>query len=183
MTSDVMDTPNSVPVVRDQGSSAFDNPDTDIEILKTIPKDFAIDCADHANWLVRKVIEARAYSERVKAWAEQEQRRAAREEQTLMFLFGRQIESWTKSEIEKLGGRRKSLSLPAGRVGYRKCNAKLVVDDEQVVLAWAKENCAGAVVVVERLSKSALDDFVATTGAFPERGAHIEPQAERFYVK
>src|SRR5215210_14168 len=76
--------------------------EVDLEVLRTIPKAFAIDSGSAANWLVRKIISARLYCQRVKEWAEQEQRRAAREEETLMFLFGRQIEGWAKAEIEKL---------------------------------------------------------------------------------
>src|SRR4051812_37830723 len=106
----------------------------DIEIMRSVPKAFAIDCENHANWLVRRIVAAREYSQRVKAWAEQEQNRAAREEQTLMFLFGRQIESWARDEIKKLH-KRKSLNLPAGAVGFRAVSACLQVDNEDVVLA------------------------------------------------
>jgi hypothetical protein len=157
--------------------------DVDIEILKTVPKQFAIVDEDTANWLVRKINSARAYAASVKDFAERELRRAAREEQTLFFLFGRQIEAWARHEIEKLNGRRKSVSLPGGCIGFRKLAAKLVIDDEKVVLSWAKQNCPNAVVVTERLSKSALDDLVETTGVIPDGGAHVEPESERFYIK
>ena len=52
-----------------------------------------------------------------------------REEKTLMFLFGRQIEDWAKAEIEKLRGRRKSINLPGGTVGFR---------HEEIALAQAR---------------------------------------------
>lgn len=108
--------------------------DVDLEVLKSIPKDFFIDSEEKANWLIRKIGDARKYAEHVKDWADRELRRAAREEQTLMFLFGRQIEMWTKDEIAKLKGRRKSLNLPAGCVGFRSSPTRLVVDDEASVL-------------------------------------------------
>ncbi len=155
----------------------------DIEILRGIPKEFRIDCEEHANWLIRKVLAARAYASRVKEFAEQELRRAGREEQTLMFLFGRQIEGWAQSEIAKLNGRRKSLVLPAGTVGFRKVSAKLVIDDEKVVLAWAKQNCPTAIVVVEKLAKSVIDDAMAASGIVPDDGAHVEPETEKFFVR
>jgi hypothetical protein len=126
--------------------SAPGDAEMDVEVLRSVPKEFAIDCEAHANWLVRKIVSARAYAERVKEWCEQELRRAAREEQTLMFLFSRQAEAWARGEIEKLNGRRKSLSLPAGVLGFRTVNPSLQVDDEQVVLIWAKANCPEAVV-------------------------------------
>src|SRR4051812_46184175 len=87
----------------------------ELGVPQTDPRrEFAIDCEAHANWLIRKIVSARQYAEHVKHWAEQEQRRAAREEQCLLFLFGRQIETWVRDQIEKLNGRRKSLSLPSG---------------------------------------------------------------------
>jgi hypothetical protein len=157
--------------------------EVDVEVLKAVPKAFAIDCEEHANWLVRRIIMARAYASRVKQYAEQELRRAEREEQTLLFLFGRQIEAWAQSEIAQFKGRRKSLALPAGTVGFRKIAAKLVIDDEKVVLVWAKENCPSAVVVIEKLSKSVIDEQMRATGVVPDAGAHVEPEAERFYIR
>src|SRR4051812_10376686 len=115
-----MSTGNSAsPTVNEHGTELAIGAEQDSEILSTIPKEFRIDCEDHANWLIRKISDARQYAARVKEWAEQELRRAQREEQTLLFLFGRQIESWTECEIAKLKGRRKSLALPAGIVGFR----------------------------------------------------------------
>ncbi len=158
-------------------------PETDVEILRSVPTGFCIDSAERANWFVRKVFEARKYAERVKMWAEQEQRRAAREEQTLMFLFGRQLEAWTSSELERLANKRKSVALPSGTVGFRTVRPKLIVDDEQAVLVWPRRSCRAAVVVVERVSKSVLDEHVATTGELPDAGAHVEAEAERFYIR
>jgi hypothetical protein len=157
--------------------------EVDIEILKTVPKAFAIDCEDHANWLVRKVLGAREYAQRVRDWSARELARAAREEQTLMFLFGRQIEQWTRAEIEKLNGRRKSICLPAGTVGFRTSNPRLQVDDEQVVIAWAKQHVPSAVVIVEKLAKSELNRMFEATGEVPPIGAHIEPSCETFFVR
>jgi Bacteriophage Mu Gam like protein len=156
--------------------------EVDVEVLKTVPKQFAIEDEKSANWLVRKITNARAYAERVKAFAEQELRRAEREERTLLFLFGRQIEMWAKSQIEKLHNR-KSLSLPGGEVGYRTIAPKLVIDNEEFVLAWARQNCQQAVIVTENLSKSKLNEYFKTTGSVPEGGAHVEPEMERFYIK
>lgn len=157
--------------------------EVDIEVLKSVPKQFAIDCEEHANWLVKKVVSARAYAERVKVWAEQELRRAQREEMTLLFLFGRQIEAWAKTEIEQFNGRRKSLNLPAGIIGFRTITPSLQVDDEQVVLIWAKENYPTAVVVVEKLSRAELTTVFEKTGEVPDTGAHVDPGGEKFFIR
>lgn len=157
--------------------------ETDVEVLKDVPRGFAIDCEEHANWLVKKVVAARTYAARVKQWAEREQRRAAREEQTLMFLFGRQLETWTRSEISKLRGRRKSINLPAGMVGIRVVGPSLKVDDEDRVIAWAMTYCPAVVITLPKLSRIALKDHFEATGELPEAGAHIEPESERFYLR
>src|SRR4051794_98699 len=83
--------------------------EVDAEIARVVPAAFSVDSIDAASWLVRKVLEARAYSVRVKSWAEHEQRRAAREEQRLMYLFGAQLCQFVEQEIAKFNGRRRSL--------------------------------------------------------------------------
>ena len=157
--------------------------ETDVEVLKEVPRGFSIDCEQHANWLVKKVVAARMYSERVKQWAEQEQRRAAREERTLLFLFGRQLEEWTRNEIDKLNGRRKSINLPSGMVGLRTVGPTLRVDDEQSVIDWATTHCPSAVQLIRKLSRIELKRFCEQTGEIPDAGVRVEPGGERFYVK
>src|SRR4051812_12532619 len=73
---------------------------------------FVLDDEKKVNWVVRKIVEARAYRQRVKRWAEHEQHGAEAEEERLLFLFGNQLEMWAATEIAKLNGRRKSLHLP-----------------------------------------------------------------------
>ncbi len=157
--------------------------DTDIEVLKSVPARFTIEDENSANWLVKRVMASRQYADRVKAWAEQEIARAAREEKTLMFLFGRQLETWAKGEIDKLRGRRKSVGLPGGTVGFRTINPCLQVDDEGSVLGWARQNCPAAVVVVEKLSRSELKSYFERTGVMPDDGAHVEPGGEKFFIR
>lgn len=157
--------------------------DVDIEVLRSVPKEFCIDSQERANWLVKKIVGARNYMERVKAWCEQEQRRATREEQTLLFLFGRQIENWLRAEIIKLNGRRKSINLPAGCIGFRSVGDRLVIDDEAVVLKWAKVHLPDAVIVTEKLSKSAINEHAEKVGVIPDEGVHIEPTSEKFYIR
>lgn len=169
-----------------RGTPAIATPmdaEVDIEILKSVPKQFEINDERSANWLIRKISNARYYTEQVKKWAELEIARAAREEKTLMFLFGRQIEAWVKTEIERLGGKRKSVSLPAGNAGFRSTQPKIVIDDEELVMSWARANCRQAIVVIEKVSKSALDQYIEQTGVLPDAGVHVEPAAEKFFIR
>lgn len=178
--------PLKEPLITDDITPPIGDPidaEVDVDVLRSVPKQFTIEDEKSANWLVKKVIAARQYAERVKVWAEQELRRAEREEQTLMFLFGRQIEGWVRSELERLNGKKKSLTLPAGAIGFRTIAQKLVVDDEPTVIEWAKVNLPTAVIVVEKLAKSVLNEHTEQSGEIPDTGVHIEPACERFYVK
>lgn len=157
--------------------------DTDLEVLRSVPKQFAITDDKTANWLVKRIQQSRHYAERVKEWAELELRRAAREEATLLWVYGRQLEQWAKDEIAKFNGRRKSLALPAATVGFRTNGPKIVVDDEAVVLAWARSNLPSAVVTVEKLAKSVVNEHAERTGELPDGGVHVEPAAEKFYIR
>ncbi|MGC4031355.1 MAG: host-nuclease inhibitor Gam family protein [Tepidisphaeraceae bacterium] len=157
--------------------------ETDVELLRSLPRQFQITDEKTANWLVKRIQQSREYAARVKAWAEQELRRAAREEATLNFLFGRQIESWAKDEIGKFNGRRKSLCLPAGTVGFRSQPTRLVVDDETRVISWARQNLPSAIVVVEKLSKTTLNEYTEKTGDIPDGGVHVEVAQEKFFIR
>ncbi len=157
--------------------------ETDLEVLRSVPKQFAISDEKAANWLVRKVIASREYAARAKAWADLEIKRAEREEHCLLFLYGRQLESWTKDEIARRGGKRKSIAMPAGVASFRSVNPSLQIDDEQAVLVWAKGNLPDAIIITEKLSRSILADHFKATGEIPSTGAHVDKGGERFSIR
>lgn len=157
--------------------------EVDLEVLKAVPKQFCVEDEESANWVLKRIIAARNYSQRVAEWAEAEKRRAAREEMTLMFLFGRQLERWAKEAISQTNGKRKSIVLPAATVGFRRSPAKVVIDDEKLVLAWAREHVPNAVVTVHKLAKIIFDAYLHETGHAPEEGIHTEPEMDKFYVR
>jgi len=144
---------------------------------------FCIDSAERANWLVRRVIEARAYGDRVRTWAAKEQRRAEREEAQLMYLFGRQLQDWVVQDLATQRGRRKSVSLPAGTVGFRRVGLKLRIQDRAAVLDWARATLPQAVVTREFLSKTAINDHFSQTGEIPSQGVVIDPEHEAFFIR
>jgi len=146
-------------------------------------KPFIIDNEQAANWIVRKIVEARAYGERAAEWAAAEKRRAEQEEERLMFLFGAQLRAWVVAELRRLNNRKKSIALPAGRIGFRHEDSRIAIDDEDVVLAWCRQHLPEAVKVSEKLMKSVLADHVAATGEIPEAGIHIEPAHDQFFIK
>ena len=156
--------------------------DAPVEHRQPSRRTFSIEDQVSANWLVKKVVAARQYAAQVKIWAELELRRSAREEQSLMFLFGRQIEGWTRSEIKRLGGRKKSIALPGGTVAIRTVQQSLRIDDEMSVIEWAKANCPTAITVSTKLSKTTIADHFKSTGELPS-GTHIEPESETFLIR
>lgn len=148
-----------------------------------VPEQFHVHDDATANWVVRKILEARAYAKHCAEWCDREQARAQRDEEFLMFRFGQQLLEHARKRIGEQGGRRKSVNLPAGTIGFRHEGAKLLVDDEAKVIEWAKRTRPELVCVVERLSKSGLNQHLEETGEAPDVGVHIEPAREKFYVK
>jgi len=148
-----------------------------------VPEHFCVHDDESANWVIRKVVECRAYAKRCAEWAEREQARAKHEEIFFLFRYREQLITYARGKIAEQGGRRKSVTLPAGVIGFRKDPPKIVVDDEAAVIAWAREHHPDLIRVVEHLSKSGLNDHVKQTGELPDVGAHIEGEREDFYMR
>ena len=126
-----------------------DAPDAGAALIP-LPDRFAVTAGRTANWVVRRVMEARAYGQAVKEWAEAEATRAQREEEVLLAHFGAGLQQVLAEEMERARGRRKSLKLPAGTIGLRAEPARLRVADEDAVIAWAKSHLPQAVRISER---------------------------------
>ena len=146
-----------------------------------VPERFEVHDRDSAEWLVRKLVEADAHIRQVHQQADREVRRTERERDFLRMRYGPQLERWTRQQVEQSKGRRKSVLLLSGTVGFRRVPAKLVVDDAPAALAWAKRHCLRAVVFTEKLSKTSLAKHLHETGELPE-GARVQSAGERFYA-
>ncbi|MBA3777086.1 MAG: host-nuclease inhibitor Gam family protein [Betaproteobacteria bacterium] len=144
------------------------------------PETFAVNDTTSANWVVRKIIEARAYAKHVKEWADGELRRAEREEQCFLHAYGRQLEDWARAEIAK--GRRKSVKLPAGTLGFRTDPPKLDVMDEMKLIAWCRTSLPTALRIETHIFKQHVKDHFTITGECPD-GASISGGGQRFYVR
>jgi hypothetical protein len=148
-----------------------------------VPDQFRVHDDNSANWVVREIAERRAYIKRCAEWCAREQSRAKHEEEFFLYRFGSELQEYAKKKIVAFGGRRKSINLPAGTLGFRTDSLKLIIDDEPAVIAWALKYFPKAVTRIERLSKSDLNEHLKLTGEIPSTGAHIEPAQEKFYVK
>jgi hypothetical protein len=142
---------------------------------------FRVHDAATANWVVRKIVEARTYAARVKAWAELEQRRAQREEEFLLRRFGAELEEWVRQQIAHQHDGRRSVNLPAGSVGFRTEPNRLAITDEQRLLVWCRTNLPSAIRVIESIPKTPLMDHIKLTGECPD-GAEIQGSGEKFHI-
>ena len=145
------------------------------------PRDtFVVNDAMSANWLVRKIVETRAYAKHVKEWARNELRRAEREEMFFLHHYGRQLEDWARQQIAS--GRRKSVKLPAGTIGFRSSPPRLDVLDDKKLIEWCRSSLPTALKIETHILKQHIKDHFTITGEVPD-GATITGGGQRFYVR
>lgn len=172
-----------------------------------VPDAFEVRDDTSAAWVTRKVIEARAHADRVRAWAAAELRRAEHEEAWLLRRFGPALEGWLRAELDRRGGRRRSVALPPGTLGLRRQPGRLEIVDEAAAGAWCLRQLPDAVrVTVEaegaaaaelaawqvahagrarlrrHLLREPLARHLAETGELPA-GAALRPAADVFFIK
>ena len=167
-------------------SAGADNGESNQEctdIIRTLPDGFSVCDSQSANWVIRRVMEARAYGKRVTEWAAAEVARAKNDEARLLYIFGGQLKAWATEEIQRLGGRRKSVCLPAGSLGCRREPVRLVIDDDSAVINWAQCACPKAIATIIKLNKTTVIEHFKTTGEIPDSGAHIEPERDYFSIR
>jgi hypothetical protein len=140
---------------------------------------FAVEDEKTATWLVGKLAERRATIARIKEQAAAMVRDAERDIEYLEWRFGPELEMWAAANLE---GKKKSVKLLTGTVGFRSQKGKLVVVDEAACLEWARDNCPVAYVVEPRLVKTPIDDLFQKTGEIPPGCEYVEG-GEKFYVK
>lgn len=165
---------------RDLTTAADQVPDTEAE--PAVPDRFSVYDAKTANWVVRRIVEARTYARRAKQWAQDEERRAQREVEFFLTRFGPELRRWLDRELATRGGKEKSITLPAGRVGRRQIGPKIEVIDLDTVLAWAKTHCPDAIKQSESLLKTPLTNHFQATGELPD-GTTLEPERDELYVR
>jgi hypothetical protein len=142
---------------------------------------FSIRDAASANWVVRKIAEARAYAARVKMWAELERRCAKREEEFLLRRFGAQLEAWARRQIAQQHDRRRSVSLPAGVIGFRTAPDRLSINVEKRLLVWCRQHLPSAICIIESVTKTPLMDYLKATGECPP-GTELQGGEDRFHI-
>jgi len=143
---------------------------------------FRVVDAASANWLVRRIVEARKYAERIEQWAAAELRRAEREQAFFVGRWGVELEEWARREIAQQH-RRKSIVLPAGTVGFRSGPPKLVIVNEPALVAWCQDHLRSALRIHTAVLKSEITSYVMKTGEQPP-GAKVDPGGRQsFFIR
>ena len=139
---------------------------------------FTPDTADKADWVLGKIADHRARAARIR---ENMELMAREQDQAAAFLewkFGPALQAFTRAQTEN--GKKKSVRLPNGVLGYRTKPASVTIGDVQAATAWAKVNLPAAVVTT--IDKKAVTDALKETGeAVPF--AAFTPSEEVFYIK
>ena len=118
----------------------IESPDELVPEYTAVPDRFAVTDEGSANWVCRRIIEARLYADRVKQWAERELRRAAHEEDWFTRRFAGELEQWTRGELVARGGKARSVRLPAAQVGFRRTPATFRMADTAILVPWCQQH-------------------------------------------
>ena len=143
---------------------------------------FRIDTEQHANWLLRKLANLDAEKARVKAQAEAILHQLDTDREGLLYLYGSQLEAFTRQELEKTGNRRKSLTLLQGTCSFRSVPARMSINDPAAALLHARENLPEAIKTVETLDRTAYVHRAETTGELLP-GIEALPAREAFSLR
>lgn len=158
----------------------IEDAEIEIESAPAVPPQFAVKDPQSANWVVRRVVEARHYAAHIKQWSAAELKRAEREEQFFLHHFGPQLEDWLQPQLQQL--RRKSLALPAGTIGFRRTPMKLLIVDEPQLIHWCRHHRPDAIRVQTTILLSLLKQHLEHTGECPS-GVELVGAETRFYIK
>ena len=185
----------------------FDETDPPGESQIQVDDGFTVKDGVSANWVVRRIVEARRYMDRVEEWGAAEVRRAENEERWLLTRFGGELQEWVRRQLGANRNRQRSLKLPAGQVGFRTTPRGLTIVDESVLAQWCRRSLTDALrlrvegrgesacllldligesrphfEVHEGVSASEVKRWLDATGELPP-GAVVAGPEERFYVK
>ena len=150
-----------------------------IDAANTLTPTFVVQDEASADWVVGQITRRNDELARIKA---QYDARVKRLENELAFFdsrFRQQLVDWTQVQLT---GKRKSVDLPHGRVGFRHVNERLEVVEENAAIDAARTAVPEAVKVKTYLSLTALKEYWKQTGEVLE-GCGVVPSEERFYVQ
>jgi len=138
---------------------------------------FTPDTADKVDWVLGKMADARARAARIRENAEKMARACDAEAEALEWRFGPALQAFARRELT---GKKKSLRLFHGVIGYRTRPAGVSFTDPAAALAHAKAFLPEA--VTETLDRKALASALLETGEAVD-WASFTPEEQTFYIK
>jgi len=114
--------------------------------------------------------------ERIDIWLAKENSKEA----VLVDFLAEKLHPWLRQELQD-EKKKRSISLPSGKIGFRKTGGGIDITDEEKALKWAKEYCEEAVKVKESVLKTPLKKHLESTGEIPD-GCDSLPTVDKFYV-
>lgn len=139
---------------------------------------FAPTDAEGVNWVLGKMADARARAARIRENAELMARAEERKAEALEWKYGANLQTWLRAELA--GGKKKSVRLLHGVLGYRQKPAGVSVTDPTAAGQWAREFCPNALVT--SLDRKALSAALLETGEAVDF-ADFTPAEDVFYIK
>jgi hypothetical protein len=144
---------------------------TEEEDLVPVREHFVVDSLDKALWAASKVAAERtiedltalgkAFHERIDAWLE----RACTPHLDTTGYLGSLLRPFV---VDRLTGvKARSLTLPGYRIGLRTSPARVLVEDQEVALAWLEKAVPEAVAVTKEVVKSAVKPLLASGKEVP----------------
>lgn len=133
-----------------------------------------------ANLIVRAFTEIDAQAERLRAQLDARMRRIERKRKSLEYLFENALAQWT---ADNLSGKRKSIVLADGTVGYRTIAARTVTESDATLREWGKVHLPQSINWDRApLLVSVVQSWEAKEGQLAP-GRIAQEAEQRFYIK
>ena len=149
-------------------------------------KEFHITDRQSAEWLLRKLGNLRAERARIVAQSEALLRQLDADRDSLLHLYGGELEAWAREELQRRGGRRKTLHTLQGSLRFRNVPARLSITDERAAIDRAQqEGLPDSLYTQWRLDRDAY--LRHATAHWEETGEYLDgveshPERETFLI-
>ncbi|MCX6366216.1 MAG: host-nuclease inhibitor Gam family protein [Armatimonadetes bacterium] len=149
---------------------------------------FTIQTREHAEWYLRKLANLDREEASIRAQAEAMLTRVRSDRESLMGRYASQFESFTRGELEKQKGSRRSVLYFNGTAQFTSVAPRLIVESELDAITTARAVKPETVTeeTITKLDKKTFLAYAAThfeeTGELIPGVTRTEP-GERFYIK
>ena len=143
------------------------------------PAAFVPTDAAGVDWVLGKMADARARAARIRENAEKMARAEERQAEMLEWKYGADLRRYANNCLA--GGKKKSLRLYNGQIGFRTKPESVTITDEAGALAWVKTYLPGS-AIIERVDKKEVASVLLSTGEAVPFATYQEAE-EVFYIK